>query len=178
MVTPTNFQSKHYMVLPSSNFRSTSEINFMVNLSGVAVLENFKGNSDGNWHTEVVNIEDHRIEMDRVLTRVSSILPGLPPNRPDDSFASWVFVPLQWTVYASFNSIFNAGTSVNAGNEIDDWKLIRKTIVDPSTNLSIQKFDSIQVDLSVRDKDGQINKIAYEVNMHGYFGIQWNSQIE
>ncbi|GEM_PF-2198650 len=177
MISPTNFQSKHYMVLPSSNFRSTSELNFIVNLSGVAVLENFKGAADGNWHKEVVHLAGYDIGMDRVLARVTSLLPVLPSNRPDGSSASWAFVPLQWTVYASFNSIFNAGGSQNAGYEIDDWKITTgDRIINPSTTIKV--FEGIEVDLSVRDKDGQINKIGYEVNMHGYFGIQWNPRID
>src|SRR5690606_6954794 len=154
-----------------------SELNFIVNLSGVGVLENFKGSADNNWRMEVVRLYGFDIGMGIVLTRVSSLLPALPPDRADGSSAAWGFVPLQWTVYASFNSVFNAGTSVNAGYEIDDRKIVRRDIItNPGTTIRI--FEGFEVDLSVRDKDGQINKIAYEVNMHGYFGIQWNPRID
>lgn len=177
MITATNFQSKHYMVLPASNFRSTSELNFMVNLSGVAVIENFKGAPNGDWHKEVVQLNATGMGMDKVLTRVKTVLPALPANRPDGSWPSWAFVPLQWTVYASYNSIYNAGTSVNAGYEIDDWKLVT-TDRQISATTTLKIFDGMQVDLSVRDRDGQINKIGFEANIHGYYAVCWNSPID
>lgn len=208
MITPTNFQSKHFMVLPSSDFRSTNPLNFMVNLSGIAFLDNFKGSINDVWHKEIVHLEGGKIAMDSVLNRVIHLLPELPPQVNNDFFA-WKFVPLQWTIYASFNSIFNKKTSFNAGYEINNWKIatnslrigspsttppiahetarskatkpsatkkvisgIPPTQVQPSVYSMKDVFDGIKVDLSVRDTDGQINQIAYEVNMHGYFGVR------
>ena len=177
MITSTNLQSKHFMVLPASNFRSTSELNFVVNLSGVAVIENFKGAANGVWHKEVVHLNDNDMGMDKVMNRIKILLPALPPTKANGSWPQWEFVPLQWTVYASFNSIFNAGSSVNAGYEIDDWKLVRgdrQTIV-PATS---KVFEGMEVDLSVRDRDGEISKIGFKANMHGYYAVCWNAKID
>jgi hypothetical protein len=177
MISPTNFQSKHFMVLPAPNFRSTSELNFMVNLSGVVVIENFKGATNGDWHNETVHLGANAMGMDKVMNRIKNLLPALPANRPDGSSASWGFVPLQWTVYASFNSIYNAGTSVNAGYEIDDWKLVREdkqTITPPTSKV----FEGMEVDLSVRDRDGEITKIGFEANLHGYYAIYWTARFD
>lgn len=207
MITPTNFQSKHFMVVPSSNFRSPNPLNFMVNLSGIAVLENFIGSISDIWHKEIVHLKDDSIGINSVLNRVYPLLPELP--QVDGATVEWKFVPLQWTIYASFNSIFNKKTSFNAGYEINNWKIattslrigspsnnppivhetLRSKAIKPSTAKKVKMgippvqahpivyamkdvFDGIKVDLSVRDSDGQINQIAYEVNMHGYFGIR------
>ena len=177
MIYPTNFQSKHFLVLPGSDFRSPNELNFMVNLSGVAVIDNFKGATNGDWNQEIIYLNHNYMGMDKVLTRVNSLLPALPPNRPDGSSASWAFVPLQWTIHTSFNSIYNAGTSVNAGYEIDDWKIVRVDKI-ISQNNTIKVFEGIKVDLSVRDRDGEIGKIGFDVSLHGYFVVVWNLPIE
>ena len=176
MIYATNFQSKHFLVLPSSDFRSPNEINFIITLSGVAIIDNFKGAANGAWHTDIIHMSAYDMGMDKVLTRVTPLLPALPPSRPDGSWASWVFVPLQWTVHTSFNSIYNAGTSVNAGYEIDDWKIVRADRIISSSN-TIITFEGFEVNLSVSDRDGEIKKIGYDANLHGYFAVVWNSPI-
>ncbi len=174
-MTTTNLQSTHLMVLPAPKFmNSPSNQNFTVSFSGVAVLEDFKGLANGEWHKEVLTITAESMRMDKILDRVKSLLPAVPPT--SDGYR---FVPLQWTVYASFPSIFNAGSAVNAGWEIDDWKIVRvdyeTAAPDPVT---VQVLRGLQVDISVRDKDGEMQKVGYAMDLYGYFVLVQPPQID
>jgi len=66
---------------------------------------------------------------------------------------------------------------LNDINERLDWKIVRgNRIISPSDTIRV--FEGIEVDLSARDRDGEINKIGYKVNLHGYFVVVWNPPIE
>jgi hypothetical protein len=139
--------------------------NFSLSFTGIAVLGDFKGLANGDWHHEVlqINIEDMR--MDKIMERVNSLL---PPVSPDSD--GYKFVPLQWTIHASFPSIFNAGAATNAGWEIDNWKIIRgdMTAVGAGPN-TVKVLEGLQLDISVRDKDGEMKKVGYTMELYGYF---------
>ncbi len=154
------------MVLPAPRFwNSPSNLNFKVSFSGVAVLEDFKGLANGEWHKEVLTISDESMRMDKIMERVMNLLPPVDPNS-----GGYKFIPLQWTVYASFPSIFNAGTAVNAGWEVDDWKIVRNDYETAEANpVSVKALRGFQVDISVRDKDGEMNKVGYAMDLYGYF---------
>lgn len=122
MITATNLQSKHYMVVPGSNFRSPKDLNFMLSLSGISAVENFIGTVSGSMRKDVININADDMGMQKVIARVKSLLPALPVS--DYPILLYGFVPLQWTVFTSIASSFNKNISVNAGFELDDWKII------------------------------------------------------
>ena len=168
MITSSNLQSVHQMVLPTAGFNSPALQNFMVSFSGVAVVEDFHGLSNGDWHKEVLFIPSSAMQMNKVIAKVRNLLsPPVPPIPPNQW--AYGFVPLQWTVNASINSTFNKNVSTNAGFELDDLKISR-----PEGRLlglpgPVKVLDGFLMDISVRDIDGAIQKVAYEMNLYGYF---------
>ena len=170
MITATNLQSKHYLVVPGSNFRSPKDLNFMLSLSGISAVENFIGTVSGSMRKDVININADDMGMQKVIARVKSLLPALPVS--DYPILLYGFVPLQWTVFTSIVSSFNKNISVNAGFELDDWKIIVHEKKEHTAILNkVNIFKGISVDLSVGDSDGVVSKIAYDINLHGHFVI-------
>ena len=163
MLNISNLQSRHYMVLPAPKFFNTpASLNFTVSLSGVAVLEDFIGFSD-EWRMEVLNINAIDMRMDRVLTRALSSLPPLPPE------GVYKFVPIQWTVYSSAASFYNLGNSRYSGIEVDDWKIVTGTSTTFPLVTTVNTFEGMEMDISVRGKGVELKKVGYELNLYGYF---------
>jgi hypothetical protein len=97
--------------------------------------------------------------MDRVLLRVQDLLPPLPPPDPTGALAYYKFLPLQWTINANACSIFNKNTSVNAGYAVESYKVHRNFYsINPNSADKISVLDGIDIDISVRDTDGEIKK--------------------
>lgn len=171
MIIP-NLQSRHFMVLPAANFKSPSDLNFQVNLSGVAVLEDFTGPESGEWGKEIVRIPGLTMRMDKVLARVKSMLPALPPGDANYEII-YAFVPLQWTLFASINSLQSVSGGfalAETGMEVDDWKIdpqSYKTAEIPERE--VEAFSGLLLDVSVQGKNTGLKKIGYEVNLYGYF---------
>ena len=105
------------------------------------------------------------MRMDKVIQRVISLLPPLPAN------SEYGFVPLQWTVFAGINSTFNKNSSINAGYEVDDWKITRSDRSTFPVVTPVKILSGMDIGVSVRDSDGFISKVGYEMNVYGYFVI-------
>jgi hypothetical protein len=153
-INPTRLESVHFMVLPAPKFwNSPSQLNFQINFSGVAVIDNFKGNADGSWRNDTLEINAAAMRMDKIMERVSSSLPPLQPNE------LYAFIPLQWTIYASVNSQFDAGSSENAGFGAYNFGIRRNPDI----------LSGMFVAIQVRDKDAWIYRVGYSMNVYGYF---------
>ena len=154
------------MVVPAGKiWNAPSALNFMVSFSGVGVLSPPFLGSDPNWHKDILHIDVAYMGMyTNVLPRAKSLLPPIDENK-----VQYQFVPLQWTVFASFNSIFNQSTAKNAGWEVDDWKITRSDVNTVPNNTPVKILTGMEMDISVRDDDGELKKVGYEMNLYGYF---------
>lgn len=173
-MNPVSIQSQQYMILPAPNFRSTSNTNFLISFSGIAQIENFKGNSGSSWHAEILSISDTIMGMDKVLPKVQNLLPPLPAPSPTGALPYYKFLPLQWAINASPCSIFNKNTSVNAGYAVDSYRIHRIGYSErPGSAEKISVMDGIEINIAVSDSDGEIKKVNYAISVYGYFTIIW-----
>lgn len=153
-IKPVGYESTHFMVLPTPQFLgSPSPLNFRIDFSGVAVLENFKGNQNGTWRNDTLMLEITKMRMDKVIEKITNLLPPLQLHE------SYKFIPLQWIAYASVNSQFDQGSSQNAGFGAYNFGINR---ID-------NKLIGMFVDIQVRDNDAQIFRVGYSLNVYGYF---------
>lgn len=173
-MNPVSIQSQQYMILPAPDFRSTSDSNFLLTFSGIAEIENFKGSGGSSWHTDVLSISDSLMGINKAITRVQDLLPALPPQSPDGSLPYYKFFPLQWAINANPCSIFNKNTSVNAGYAVEKCRIHKIGYsASPGSAEKIQVMNGIEIDIAVSDVDGEIKKVSYAINVHGYFTIIW-----
>ena len=161
-----SIQSKHYMVVPAGKiWNAPSNLNFMVSFSGLAIITPAFLGYDASWHTDTIHIYADDMGMNtNILPRAKSLLPPI-----DETKVQYEFVPLQWTVYASFNSIFNQSTAKNAGWEVDKWKITRDDRNTEPNNTTVKVLRGMDIEISVRDDDGELRKVGYEMNLYGYF---------
>lgn len=161
----SEIEAPHFMVLPTAGFKSPSEQNYSISLSGIAKIPPvFYGGLD-DWKRETMTIDPITLQMRKVTNRIASLLPPWPM----DGNYTYEFVPIQWTVYANFNSIYSPLAINHQGDIADNWKVIRKPIIPIATDTSVNILTKLSVDLSVRS--GYIFKVGYMVNMYGYFVI-------
>ncbi len=158
-ILPQSIESQHYMVLHAPKFGATpDDLNFEVKFSGVALL-NFKGNSDGSWHQDTLQISSKLLGMDKILEQVKPILPPLSTLFSE----KYHFVPIQWVVYAGINATFNANNSVNAGYAVNTFGLMS------TVTGNVRLMQGIQAQVAVRDKDGELLRVGYTATIYGYF---------
>lgn len=154
IIHPERLESTHYMVLPAPQFwNSPKQLNFQINFTGEAILNNHLGNADGSWRNNRLEINKQLMRMDKIMERVISLLPPLEPNE------NYEFIPLQWTAYGSVNSQFDLEQSINAGYGAYNFGILR----------NLNMFTGMFVDIQLRDKDAQIFRIGYALNVYGYF---------
>jgi hypothetical protein len=115
-----------------------------VHLTGV-VLAPLRGTSETQWRRETFRIE--------LSLRAAVRDAGFPDSH-------W-FRARHWTAFATLSSIFNAEEANNAGWAVDAFRL-----VDPTR---LQQTTFLDVDTAVRDTDGQIFRLGYNITMLGTF---------
>lgn len=118
-------------------------------LSGVAFFT-FQGVTPDDWRRDSL-----RIEID-LTGPIQASGRSAPPGR------ELKFEVEQWASYSTMNSIFNAGQSINAGYAVDAFRPIF-TSRDTFTRI----FDTLEVDLAVRDSDGFIFRVGYHLTLVG-----------
>jgi hypothetical protein len=154
--------SPHFLVLPEAQFASPSIRNFRVALSGVARFQ-----SDfyiaSTLNIQNVDIHDYFMKMDSVINRARPLLPALPDG------TEYKFVPIQWTIMASANAIWNMSSSKYGGCITSGWSILRDDRIVNVTNQVVKVFSGIQVDLSIVYSADL--KIGYNIEMYGYFSI-------
>ncbi len=161
----SEIEAPHFMVLPATKFKSPSAQNYNISLSGIAKMPPvFYGGMD-DWERETMTIHTYELQMGKVTNRIASLLPTLPL----EGSYTYEFVPIQWTVYSNFNSIYSPISINHQGDIAEDWKLIRKPVIPHGADTAVNILDSLSVDLSVRS--GYIFKVGYLINMYGYFVI-------
>lgn len=154
--------SPHFLVLPEARFASPSVQNFRIGLSGVARFQSdFYIASTLNIHN--VDIQDYLMNMEAVVNRARPLLPALPAG------TEFKFVPVQWTIMASSNAIWNMSSSKFGGCITSGWRIIRDDRTVNGTNQIVKVFRGITVDLSIVYSADL--KIGYNIEMYGYFNI-------
>jgi hypothetical protein len=118
-------------------------------VSGVALFT-WQGLSTDDWRRDSL-----RIEID-LTGPIQASGRSAPPGR------ELKFEVEQWAPYSTMNSIFNQGQSINAGYAVDAFRPIFAT-----RDTFTQIFDTLEVDLAVRDSDGFIFRIGYHLTLVG-----------
>lgn len=161
---PNGYESVHYTILPAPKFwNSPSKLNFELTFSGVA-LTNLKGNNDGSWNRDTIQLSIADMGFQKVFERAQSLLPPIPAN------FIYGFVPLQWNAFASPNAMFDKEHSVNAGFAADRFS-ISKFIGENAANQTLNFLGGMNVDLAVKDKDAYIYRVGYFLTCYGYFEL-------
>jgi hypothetical protein len=107
----------------------------------------FRGTSSSAWRGEKFILT---LDLRQSINRLN------PP--PPSAGQHWAFDIDQWAPIASLNSIFNAGTSVNAGSSVNTFAIRQPN---PS------EFVSLEMDVAVRDSDGYLYRIGFYVTLVG-----------
>ncbi len=118
-------------------------------LSGVALFT-FQGVSPDDWRRDSL-----RLEID-LTGPIQASGRSAPPGR------ELKFQVEQWAPFAIMNSIFDQNQSVNAGYAADAFRPIFTT----RDNVT-QLFDTLEVDLAVRDNDAFILRVGYHLTLVG-----------
>lgn len=154
--------SPHFKVLPETLFQSPEAQNFNIGLSGVA---RFKSDFyiASTLNIQKVSIRDFNMKMDSVINRAKSLLPILPEG------TEYGFIPIQWTIMASANAIWNMSSSKFGGCITSGWRILREDKVIHQSTQTVKMFKGIEVDLSIVYSANL--KIGYQIDMYGYFAI-------
>lgn len=158
-----NHESRHYMIVPAPKFApSPSNNNFSVSLSGIAVLkEGLRGGSSGVLH---LSIDDMFI--DHLLTRVNNNSPLPPPS----AGLHYRFVSTQGVINASIAQFDVGASAANSGFNITKFEI---ALGDGKTNTPGHPFvkvtDGMNIYLETHGTSSRIYKVAYSMELYGYF---------
>ena len=121
---------------------------------------NIQSNSVQQWLHETVSFP---IPEDSLSAALNYAIDHYSIPRPPD-YGSLAFSVDQWTPFASLSSIFDEGTSDNAGFAVDVWRPTSFTEVgDAITGQLVGNiFNGIDVDVAVRDTDAWITRISVQ----------------
>jgi hypothetical protein len=108
----------------------------------------FQGTSTSNWRAEELTL----------ILRLGAAINRLNPGTPTAG-NMWAFHMEQWAPIASLNSIFNAGTSNNAGTRVREFSLTQPGGPAASVELTM--------DIGVRDTDGVLFRVGYYITLVG-----------
>jgi alpha-ketoglutarate-dependent taurine dioxygenase len=115
-----------------------------VGLTGV-VLATLRGTSEEQWREETFRIF---VNLDKATKDA-----GFPPT--------FGFRARHWTAFATLSSIFNDEEANDAGWAVNEFRL-----EDPRT---VRQAAHLIVDTAVRDTDGHIFRLGYNITMLGTF---------
>ena len=150
---------------PTGGARPASAQRWLLHLSGVVFAE-IKGNSSARWFNDVVAFRPsltvpirHVISEHKLKTP-----PGVLGNDFDVRFQVD-----QYALFAGPTSIFNRGSTAQAGFAVDNWRenpFLQGN--DLLTNVRFSRlFDGMQVDVAVRDADAIIHRLSYQATLYG-----------
>lgn len=138
---------------------------WLLTLSGVAIV-NFQGNSEAQWLHETLILEPTVVDPMNYAIATHSIPP--PPGTEGNGYAL-AFQVEQDAPYASINSVFNQGQSINSGFAVDVWRPNHfGTGTDAFTHQPVGNlFSGLQVDVAVRDTDAWLYRVGYNISLLG-----------
>jgi hypothetical protein len=140
----SQFQNPGLFVSPHFLVMPSTGGRTYVGLTGV-VLVNLKGISETQWRRETFRI---------ILSlQDAAQAAGFPRTH-------W-FRAVHWTAFATLSSIFNDNVANDAGWAIDAFRLVGAS--------NLQGAAILDVDAAVRDTDGFILRIGYNITMLGTF---------
>jgi len=144
------FAVANWVIVPTGQTPARPEDQkWFVVLSGVALFT-FQGQSTADWRRDSL-----RLEID--LTG-----PIQASGRSAPAGRELKFEVEQWAPFATMNSIFDQDQSVNAGFAADAFRPIFTT-----RDTFTQIFDTLEVDLAVRDTDAFIFRVGYHLTLVG-----------
>jgi hypothetical protein len=144
------FAVANFVIVPTGQtpVRPEDQKWFLV-LSGVAVFT-FQGQSAADWRRDSL-----RLAID-LKGPIQASGRSAPPGR------ELKFEVEQWAPFATMNSIFDQNESVNGGYAVDAFRPIFTT-----RDTFPQIFDTLEVDLAVRDTDAFIFRVGYHLTLVG-----------
>ncbi|HET6418692.1 MAG TPA: hypothetical protein VFG19_00960 [Geobacteraceae bacterium] len=112
---------------------------YLVTISGIVIID-YKGITSDEWRRDRLHL-------------------GI--KFPTDFFPKNKILKLeQWAPFITINAIYNKDESVNAGWAVDNFGL---------DDVTIGGYISIWADIAVRDSDGYLFRLGYNVTVSGYF---------
>ena len=160
----SNYRGQNWLITPAALAVNEPppevyEQRWLLVLTGV-VDANIQGNSVQQWLHETVSFYPE----DSLSAALNYAIDHYSIPRPPD-YGSLAFSVDQWTPFASLSSIFDEGTSDNAGFAVDVWRPTSFTEVgDAITGQLVGNiFNGIDVDVAVRDTDAWIYRISYSI---------------
>jgi hypothetical protein len=165
MITPINYGSVHFMVLPAPAFWiSPLKGNFTISFSGIAFTR-FHGSADGTYHKDTLQLSVQAMRMDKILERVHPLLSPLPAGTN-----AWAFVPLQWTINSAPVHFYDRDNTKDIGFSVEDFKIRRMLVrANEHDNHFISVLDGMDTGLAVRGTGAFIFEIEYGMEVYGYF---------
>ncbi len=134
---------------------------WILTLSGIVDI-NFKGNSGSTWRHETYQLQF----LDKSpLTSVYGR--AVPQGR------TLIFEAEQWAPFATINSIYDDGQSINAGFAVDSCKPYFGSgfIIPEENNRQAKNFCGLEVLVGVRDTDSYIFKVGFQVTLLGRISV-------
>jgi hypothetical protein len=111
----------------------------LVTLSGIVIID-YKGITSDDWRRDRLHL-------------------GI--KFPTNFFPAKKMLKIeQWAPFITINAIYNKDKSVNAGWAVDNFGL---------SDDKIAGYIAIWADIAVRDSDGYLFRIGYNITVSGYF---------
>jgi hypothetical protein len=145
---------------------SINDQEWLLVLSGVALV-GLKGTSPSAWLHDTLNVfPDWAPALNYAIVTYGIPTPPLDPNAPSYDFG---FQVDQEVPFAAISSIYDKDQSNNAGFAVDVW---RPSPWVPRTDFTTGQeyahiFQSIAVDVAVRDSDAYLYRVSYHITLLG-----------
>jgi hypothetical protein len=176
----TDFAGQNWLITPAALAvgepppQSIRDQKWLLILSGI-VLANQRGDNSGSWNHQTVSFMPAMAGPDD-QTATSGPLNwaiaryGIP--RPPGTVGQQYLVRFaldEWSPFVSLGSVFDQGSSVNAGFAVDDWRPNHfESGTDVVTNETVNNvFTGVNADLAVNDTDAWIYRLGYNITLIG-----------
>ena len=176
----TDFAGQNWLITPAALAvgerppQSIGDQKWLLVLSGI-VFADQRGDNSGSWNYQTVSfIPDLAGPDDPTATsgplNWAIARYGIP--RPPGTVGQQYLVRFsvdEWSPFVSLGSVFDQGSSVNAGFAVDDWRPNHfESGTDVVTNAAVNNiFTGVNADLAVNDSDAWIYRLGYNITLTG-----------
>ena len=176
----TDFAGQNWLITPAALAvgepppASIHDQKWLLVLSGV-VIADLKGDSSSQWDYQTVSFtpdmagpDDPSSTSGPLNWAISHYSIPKPPGSPGEQYLIRFSVE-EWAPFASLNSIFNQGQSINSGFAVDVWRPNHfGSGTDVLSNQPVNNlFAGVNVDLAVRDTDAWLYRLGYNITLLG-----------
>ena len=176
----TDFAGQNWLITPAALAvgerppQSIRDQKWLLILSGI-VFANQRGDNSGSWNYQTVSfIPDMAGPDDPTATSgplnwaIARYGIPRPPGTVGQQYLLRFSVD-EWSPFVSLGSVFDQGSSVNAGFAVDDWRPNHfESGTDVVTNGAVNNiFTGVNADLAVNDTDAWIYRLGYNITLIG-----------